>query len=74
VGHPLLRLAPVSVLLVAVAWLNLLGVLGGALRRQAGIWLVALGALGTLLVFAFTNSPWYAQRGNEVLYDVVVQG
>jgi signal transduction histidine kinase/DNA-binding response OmpR family regulator len=75
VGHPLWRLAPVSVLLVAVAWLNLLGVLGGALRRrQAGIWLVALGALGTLLVFGFTNSPWYAQRGNEVLYDMVVQG
>lgn len=75
VVHPLWHLAQVSIWLVAVAWLNLLWVLGGALwQRQAGIWLVALGALGTLLVFGFTNSALYAQRGNDILYDVVVQG
>ncbi|HEX8656436.1 MAG TPA: hypothetical protein VF690_02825, partial [Hymenobacter sp.] len=62
VGHPSFNMAQISHLLVVMAWLNLLWVLGGALRRrQPGIWLVALGALGTLLVFVFTNSDLYQQ-------------
>ena len=75
-GHSLGSIKRVSDALVVLSFLNMFWVLGGALRRpQPGIWLVAVGALGTLLVYAFTASNVFQQRSNDVAlpYDLGVQ-
>ncbi|MBO2012974.1 ATP-binding protein [Hymenobacter negativus] len=75
-GHSLGGIKRVSDALVVLSFLNMFWVLGGALRRrQPGIWLVAVGALGTLLVYVFTASSIFQQRSNDVAlpYDLGVQ-
>jgi len=75
-GHPLWNIVRLSNALVGLSFVYMFGVLGEALRRrQPGIGLVALGALGTLLVYAFTASSVFQQRGNDgaLPYDLGVQ-
>ena len=76
VGHPLWPVQPVGDALVVLAWLLMLGVLGGALRqRQPGIWLVALGQLATLLLYGFIVSPVFQGRtdAQALPFELVVQ-
>lgn len=75
-GHPLGGVRIVGDILVVLAFLNMFWVLGGALRRrQPGIWLVALGALSTLLVYALSASNVLQQRNPEegLAYELGVQ-